>query len=234
MLVLVPVLLYVLFLRNFSLNLCSLFSFTLHPQDGFNHPWRTVTEDCTTNSLFIILDAFFEGPSMFTILDYPIWGRHNIQMSNYVLYHRAGHSSTKTKVDLFYRRSSKFDILGRFMFNQIADCQFITSCNVTHHCYLFSVLVVNTLNEPRQAEDISVHGVPYMRGEGYFVLLNTRKWSIVSSIVCNSYFMETQGRFHVVSFLFFDQLFFNTCWRNFLQSVLLFRITMLPQGAWLQ
>ena len=42
-----------------------------------------------------------------------------------------------------------------------------------------------------------------MRVEGYFLLHNTWKWSILYSIVYNCYFMAFQGRFHVVSFPLF-------------------------------
>ena len=43
------------------LTLCSLFSFTLHLQDGLNEPWITGTEDFTTRDSFSTLYAFFEG-----------------------------------------------------------------------------------------------------------------------------------------------------------------------------
>ena len=105
-----------------------------------------------------------------------------------------------------------------------ADCWLPTSLNVTQRCVFLSVLVACFTNHLSQAEDISVHGVQYTCGEGYFVLRNTCKWSIMSSIVYNHYFMEIQSRFHVVHLLFFYWFFLNPCRRNFVRSVLLFRI----------
>ena len=124
-----------------------------HLQDGLTQPWTTVTEYCTSSELFIILDALFEGPSMFTIIGNPISGGHNILMHNYGFYHRAGYNGTKIQVDLSYRRSRKFDIIGRFIFGQITDCWFPTSCNVNHHWVLFSVLVAHCTNHLRKAEE---------------------------------------------------------------------------------
>ena len=171
MLLLALVIFYALFLSNLLLKLCSLFYFTLHLQDGLAQPWRTVTEDCTTSDSFSILDAFFEGPSVFTILGNPISVIHNIRMSNYGLQHRAGRAGTKIQVGFSYRRSSKFVIIGRCIFGQIADCRLPTSCNVNQNCVFFSFLFAHSPNQPRQAEDILVHGVPSTRGEGYFAMI---------------------------------------------------------------
>ena len=84
-----PVILYVIFLRIFSLKPWSLFYFTLHLQDGLTQPLITVTEDYTNSDSFIILDAFFEGPSLITIIVDPILGGHNIQTRKDGSHHRS-------------------------------------------------------------------------------------------------------------------------------------------------
>ena len=150
MLLLVPVLLYVLFVHTFLIFPCRLFSFTLHLQDSLTQPWRTVTEDCTTSDSFIILDTFFEILSVLKVIGDTILGGHNIRMRNDGLYHRSRRAGTNIQVDLFYRRSSKFDIIGRCIFGQIYDCLLNTSLNVTHHFILFSVLVYHHPNQLRQ------------------------------------------------------------------------------------
>ena len=154
MLLLVPVLLYVLFVHTFLICPCRLFSFTLHLQDVLTQPWRNVTEDCTTSDSFIILDAFFEGPSVFMILGDPISGGHNIQMNNNGLYHRDGCAGTKIQVDFSYRRSRKLYIIGRCILGQIVYFRLTTSCNITHHWFFLYVLVDHCPNQTMQSEEI--------------------------------------------------------------------------------
>ena len=67
--------------------------------------------------------------------------------------------------------AANFFIIGRCIFGQIADCRLPTSCNVNQNCVFFSFLFAHSPNQPRQAEDILVHGVPSTRGEGYFAMI---------------------------------------------------------------
>ena len=169
LLLLVPILLYVLFVRIFLLNPCSLFSFTLHLQNGLTQPCIAVTEDYTTSYSFSI----FEGSSVFMIIGDPISGIHNIKMRNHGFQHRDVLASNKIQAELSYSPSSKFDIIGRCIFDQIADFRLPPFFNLTHHCVFFYVLVVHRPSHLSQAEEIQVHGVPSTLGEGYFVLQNT-------------------------------------------------------------